>query len=66
MAYSYNTIFSSLLRDERELSKKYADILLLSAKADIQSKLQYIQRSNNETVAMLLTEATGRGYKINW
>ena len=65
MAYSDNTIFSSLLSGERDLSKKYAEILLSSAKADIQSKLQYIQRSNNETVAMLLTEATSRGYKLD-
>ena len=66
MSYSNdNNIFASLLYDEKELSLKYISLLSSSANAEIQSKLQFIQRSNNESVAMLLTEADSRGYKFN-
>ncbi len=61
--YMEKSIFGGLISDEKELSLKYSEILCSSANADIQSKLQYIQRSNNETVAMLLTEFDSRGYK---
>lgn len=58
-----NSIFQRLLSDEKELSFKYSALLSSSSNVDIQSRLQYIQRSNNETMAMLLTEADSRGYK---
>ena len=64
MAYSMeNSIFQSIISDEKALSFKYSEILSSSANADIQSTIQYIQRCNNETMAMLLTEAKIRGYK---
>lgn len=55
-------LFQSLLAEERMLSAKYADLLSSSATAELQNKLQYIQRTNNETVAMLIAEADSRGY----
>ena len=64
MAYSMeNGIFQSIISDEKALSFKYSEILSSSANADIQSTIQYIQRCNNETMDMLLTEAKSRGYK---
>ncbi len=66
MPYSAEeSIFRNLLSDEKTLSIKYAELLTLAVTPQLQNKIQYIQRTNNETISLLITEADSRGYKKN-
>lgn len=66
MAYSAEeSIFRNLLSEERSLSMKYTELLSSTTSSQIQSKIQYIQRTNNETISLLITEADSRGYIKN-
>ena len=63
MPYSAEeSLFRNLLSDEKALSVKYAELLSSTVTTKLQNKLQYIQRTNNETVSLLITEADSRGY----
>ncbi len=63
MAYSAEErIFKNLLSEEKILSVKYAELLSSTTIAQLQNKLQYIQRTNNETLSLLIAEADSRGY----
>ncbi len=63
MSYSAEeNMLSSLLSEEKSLSVKYAELLSSVVTPQLQNKIQYIQRTNNETVSMLITEADSRGY----
>lgn len=63
MSYSAEeNMFRSLLSEEKSLSVKYAELLSSAVTPQLQNKIQYIQRTNNETISMLITEADSRGY----
>ncbi|MBE6879746.1 MAG: hypothetical protein E7490_02780 [Ruminococcaceae bacterium] len=63
MSYSAEeNMLSSLLSEEKSLSVKYAELLSSVVTPQFQNKIQYIQRTNNETISMLITEADSRGY----